>query len=307
MSWARPLKGLATRLAGGKTPVRGVGVSCPGALHPVTGWIHGRTGALNLPAWGEFNIRTELSDRTGLEVRAINDAKAMALGALARMTTDTVAVDESSPAETPRERDPATFDEPVRTFIEMDPGTGLGGAYVKDGAVWFGADPDAPDPDVGEIWKLTADPKRPEARLEELTCGRATLARVEKALKAEGGAEAATLLAASKGRLQEMLSEASPTLKPFIERELIETGRGLGLGMRYMMTHERKRLSAPDIRTFVIGGGMVSSRRPAAMRLRRRVHDGIVGVIRDDKPEVRVLFTVLGGKAGLYGSAALVK
>ncbi|MBU0755250.1 MAG: hypothetical protein KJ645_08930, partial [Planctomycetes bacterium] len=35
--------------------VQGVGLSAPGAIHPISGEVLGSTGAMNLPAWGEFN------------------------------------------------------------------------------------------------------------------------------------------------------------------------------------------------------------------------------------------------------------
>jgi predicted NBD/HSP70 family sugar kinase len=193
----------------------------------------------------------------------------------------------------------------IRTFIELDPGTGLGGAYIVDGRVWFGPEPDEPDPDVGEIWKLNITPDQKCTNLEEQASGRVTLRRI--AARLEGAGEAGKdLVSRSKGRIQEMLRCAPRECVPIIEEEIVKTGRYLGMGVRLLMTSERKRLGAPDIRTFVIGGGPVNGESVPARSVRKLIHTGMLNELEGEEKVPRILFTLLGGKAGIYGSAALL-
>jgi predicted NBD/HSP70 family sugar kinase len=299
--------GMARRLLRGGFRISGVGISAPGAIHPRTGEMTGALGALNLPAWGRFNLKKEIRDRTGLCTRAINDAKAMALGALARICRDVVRLIPTGDGDSLEEEFLGPEGRTVRDFIELDPGTGLGGAYIVDHGLWFGPDADAPDPDVGEIWKLQAVPDRPGINLEELTSGRATLDRVEAALRALAPEEGGALIERSGGRIQTMLEHASFPLRTVVEGDLKQTGRYLGLGIRFLMTRERERLGAPDIRTFMIGGGMVSGRSAAARHVRFLLHQAIAKELEDMVPLPRIFFSILGGRAGLFGSAALVR
>jgi len=283
----------------------GVGISAPGPVHPLTGDILGRTGALNLPAWGEFNLNQEIQERTGPAVRSINDAKAMALGALARISTDVMTLSLGEDGLSVGEKILGNEGLSIADFIEIDPGTGLGGGYIVDRKVWFGPDPENPDPDVGEIWKLPADPDQPDINFEELTAGRATLRRVEESLRSKGSEEVEALIESSKGRLKTMLRTAIEPLQRIIDGELTRTGRYLGLGIRYIMNAERKRLKAPDIRTFMIGGGLVSGTTPEAGRIRALLFTAMRQELQKSAPDTRILFTVLGGDAGIYGSACI--
>jgi len=276
----------------------GVGISSPGAVHPLTGEIIGKTGALNLPAWGEFNLIREIESRTNLSAKAVNDAKAMALGALARITQDVVSVSSES------ENLLNAKGEEIDSFIEIDPGTGLGGAYIVDRKVWFGQDANNPDPDVGEIWKIKPDPIQPDIHFEELASGRAALKRVTQEILASNIEGCKNLIKESKGRIQEMLRIGSGPIRKIIETSIEETGRYIGLGVNEIMTNEKKRLNAPDIRTFVIGGGMVSKTTAQAAMVRRLIFNGIKNV-SSVKP-LQILFSTIGGKAGIYGSASLI-
>ncbi len=300
------LKKTAARLGKAGFEVAGAGVSAPGAIHPLTGIIIGKTGALNLPAWGGFNLKEELEKRAAVRVKVINDAKAMALGALARMRFDTVEMADAEFGTTPVEKFLGDKGGQVIDFIELDPGTGMGGAYIVDGHVWFGADQDDPDPDVGEIWKIIPDTGTPDINLEEHASGRATLQRVEKRLLTEVGEDSEKLLDAAGGRLQGLLASASRALRKIIQEEITLTGKHLGRGIRVIMTEERDRLSAPDIRNFVIGGGMVSGRSKEAKSVRGLLHAAIRQELCNMTPAPRILFTILGGRAGLFGSAAIV-
>lgn len=303
----RCLKGLVEELEGEGRRIAGAGVSAPGAVHPHSGEIMGRTGALNLPAWGDFNLAGEIADRTGLDIRVINDAKAMALGALTRMPWDVLALEPSSRRGEMSEEPLGEKGRSMRDFIEIDPGTGLGGAYVVGGRIWFGPDADDPDPGVGEIWKLPIDPDNGDVNFEELASARSTIGRVEGALLKKSPDQAVPLLDKSRGRIKELLKTAPPHLKVVVEEELKRTGTYLGRGIEFLMTRERERLNAPDIRSFVIGGGLVSGLNDESKTVRRLLYTAALDALRHVNPLPKIYFSVLGGRAGLFGSAALLR
>jgi predicted NBD/HSP70 family sugar kinase len=68
--------------------VRGVGVSVPDPLDPVTGEVRAATF---VPKWQGVDITEELSDRVGLPVQLIADVNAAALGELACGTSRSIA------------------------------------------------------------------------------------------------------------------------------------------------------------------------------------------------------------------------
>jgi predicted NBD/HSP70 family sugar kinase len=300
------LREMTDKIARSGRKVKGIGISAPGAIHPRTGEVIGLYGGMNLPAWGDFNLKNEIETRTRIATTAINDAKAMALGALARMHLNTMEWSQERPGAPWREERLGEAGRSVRTFIELDPGTGLGGAYIVDGRLWFGPEPDDPDPDVGEIWKLDITPREKGTNLEEQASGRVTMRRLAARIEREAGDEGRALVAGSGGRIQEMLRTAPSGILPIIEEEVARTGRYLGMGIRLLLTSEQKRLAAPDIRTFMIGGGPVSGEEPSSRSMRRLIHTGILQELEGEEKLPRILFTTLGSKAGIYGSAALL-
>lgn len=301
------VKGLVEELRREDRCIAGAGVSAPGVIHPLSGEILGRRGALNLPAWGDFNLAREIADRTGLDIRVINDAKAMALGSLARMPWDVLALAPITGGGEGTEEPLGEKGRSVRDFIEIDPGTGLGGAYVFKGRIWFGPDADNPDPDVGEIWKLPIDPEKGEVNFEELASGRSTINRIAGALLEKAPDQARSLLDESRGRIKELLKMAPPLLKAVVEEELKRTGTYLGKGIEFLMTRERERLNAPDIQSFVIGGGLVGGLNAESRAVRRLLYTAALDALDHVDPKPKVFFSILGGRAGLFGSAALLR
>jgi len=288
---------------------RRAGVGVAGAVDPRTGMIRGRTGALNHPAWGDFHPARDLEVRTGLAIVCLNDAKAMALGAHAAMSTAGLELtDGPEPEEQPvgaGDDDDIVGAAGVNNFVEIDPGTGLGGAYIVGGTVWYGPDPDDPDPDIGEIWKLEVDADRPGVRFEEMVSGRAIADRIVRLGIKLDDRRARELIEERGSRIQDLLAGKCAPLDSVISEELEEAGRAIGLGIAYLGGPERARLRAPDIRTFVIGGGVVSGRRGEAVRVRRILHRGITACLAEKgvRPMPRILFTTLGGTALLIGAA----
>lgn len=115
--------------------VAGVGVGVPGLVNPQTGRV---VISSDLPAVVREDLRSALSDSTGLPVTLDNDANAGALGEY------TVGAGRGS-----------------RNMFYVTIGTGIGGALVLDGRLWHGASGFA-----GEFGHITIDPEGVEC-----TCG----------------------------------------------------------------------------------------------------------------------------------------
>ncbi len=279
------------------------GVGVAGAVNPHTGDIVGKTGALNHPAWGDFNPARELTGRTRLGIVCLNDAKAMALGALA--TFDFAAVLFEDDAGGAREIPLPETRTAITDFVEIDPGTGLGGAYIVDGDVWYGADRARPDPDVGEIWHLEPDPDRPGVRFEEMVSGRVIGDRVIESLSRLRDGQVAEIVRQRAPKIQDLLAADCAPLRDAVGKVLAEAGQNLAMGIRHIAGPERERLHAPDIRTFVIGGGLVSGRRNESTFVRATLDEAIRSffVEGDFGQPPEVIYTTLGGKALLIGAA----
>ncbi len=299
------------------------GVGVAGAVNPLTGDIEGKTGALNHPAWGDFNPARQLEERTGLSIVCLNDAKAMALGALA--TLDTAAVVFADEAVVfadeavvfadedrhgaPREIPLPEAQQAITDFVEIDPGTGLGGAYIVGGKVWYGPDPARPDPDVGEIWHIEPDPNQRGVRFEEMVSGRAIGDRVIDSLSALGDPRVAELIEEKGTKIQDLLAAEYEPVSEVIRTVLAEAGRNLARGIRHIAGPEQKRLGAPAIKTFVIGGGLVSGRKKESTFVRATLDRAIRSFFATDDSgsPPTVLFTTLGGWALLIGAASAAK
>jgi glucokinase len=115
--------------------VGGVGIGVPGLVNPRTGRV---VISSDLPAVVREDLRSALSDTTGLPVTLDNDANAGALGEY------TVGAGRGS-----------------RNMFYVTIGTGIGGALVLDGKLWRGASGFA-----GEFGHITIDPEGVEC-----TCG----------------------------------------------------------------------------------------------------------------------------------------
>src|SRR5919107_4242665 len=115
--------------------VAGVGIGVPGLVNPQTGRV---VISSDLPAVVREDLRSALSDQTGLPVTLENDANAGALGEY------TVGAGRGS-----------------RNMFYVTIGTGIGGALVLDGRLWRGASGFA-----GEFGHITIDPEGVEC-----TCG----------------------------------------------------------------------------------------------------------------------------------------
>ena len=103
----------ARESAGAGSQIGALGVCVPGIVHPVTGTV---SDCSNLPGWGELALGPWLSDRYGVPVSVVNDARA------------------------------ATWAEfqtgagtGVRNLAFLTLSTGIGGGFVFDGRLYQGA------------------------------------------------------------------------------------------------------------------------------------------------------------------------
>lgn len=92
----------------------GIGIGAAGIIDPTNGDVVDATDAI--PGWKGVRLATAVSERTGLPVRAVNDVHAHALG-------------EFTAAGLPRDA----------SLLLVAVGTGIGGAFVRDGEVMAGA------------------------------------------------------------------------------------------------------------------------------------------------------------------------
>ena len=97
-----------------QVPIKGVALSCPGAVDQKTGVIGGDSA---LPYIHGFDIRSELKKRFGLPVSIENDANCAALAEMA-----------------------SGAGKKVKDAIFLVIGTGVGGALVVDKKLHHGAD-----------------------------------------------------------------------------------------------------------------------------------------------------------------------
>src|SRR5215212_5283411 len=119
--------------------VAGVGVGVPGLVNPQTGRV---VISSDLPSVVREDLRSALSDSTGLPVTLDNDANAGALGEY------TVGAGRGS-----------------RNMFYVTIGTGIGGALVLDGRLWRGASGFA-----GEFGHITIDPEGVERACGNVGC-----------------------------------------------------------------------------------------------------------------------------------------
>lgn len=283
-----------------------IGISTPGAVHPKTGEIIGKLGALNLPAWGEFNLAREIESKTWVTTFSANDAKAMALGTLLHLND--AAVTFRSYNNELIELNLGEISESLRNFMEIDPGTGLGGAFVIDRKIWFGKDEKNPDPTIGEIWHFIIDKKYPDKNFEELASGRAAFSRIQQSFKKIDSPEIINELDKCNGKIQELLKTKSKQIRKIVLDEIISTGKYIARGAQYLMRTELPRLQAPSVNTVIIGGGMVSGKSPEGVLVRSTLYSAVRAEfieLKEDAENINIIFTILGSDAGIYGSAHL--
>lgn len=105
---------LARSLVTSHPEASGIAVASAGVVDPATGTIVSATGTM--PGWGGTALGAQLKAATGLNARVLNDVHAHGLGE-------------------------ATLGagRPYRSVLSIAVGTGIGGAFVEDGRVAFGA------------------------------------------------------------------------------------------------------------------------------------------------------------------------
>ena len=258
----------------------GAGVGVPGIIDLDAGTV---CAAPNLPDWSNYPVQAEIERRLGAAVILENDANCAALG---------------------EKWMGAGRDAKGICMVTL--GTGVGGGFIFDGAVWHGMTGMA-----GEVGHMTVTPDGPPCGcgnrgcLEQFASATAIKRMAAEAVAAGKSRQLADAIAAGPEFSAKVVSEGALQGDP-TAREIFETaGWALGVVLSSLV-------DALNLPMYVIGGGVASSWdlfSPALFReLRRR---SIVFRASDPAESCaagrRTIVTraLLGGDAGLIGAARL--
>lgn len=257
----------------------GAGIGVPGIIDIKTGTV---CAAPNLPGWSDYPVKAEIQRRLGTPVILENDANCAALG---------------------EKWMGAGRDSNGMCMVTL--GTGVGGAFIFDGALWHGTIGMA-----GEIGHMTVIPDGPPCGCGNRGClEQYASATAIKRMAAEAmAAGKATALAKAVSQGQELTAKliCQYALRgdPAAQEIFDTVGWALGVVLSSLV-------DALNLSTYVIGGGVSNawdSFAPALFReLRRRsivfrASDPAAGHVRHKTVVTRAL---LGGDAGLIGAARL--
>ncbi|AYY13663.1 ROK family glucokinase [Actinobacteria bacterium YIM 96077] len=245
----------------------------------------GRSRVMFAPnlAWRDLDLRDRVEDATGLPVVVENDANSAAWGEF---------------------RFGAASD--VEDMVLLTIGTGVGGAVVKDGALYRGANGIA-----GELGHLRMVPDGQlcgcglRGCLEAYASGTALVRNAQSAATSaavtfSGSAERLLEMAAGDpGNITGPMVTAAANDGDELARELIaDLGRWLGEAMGSL-------IAVFDPATFVLGGGVAEAGdmllEPTNEAMRRSVTGGA------HRPHATVRFATLGNDAGIVGAADLAR
>ncbi|MFN3652886.1 MAG: ROK family protein [Armatimonadota bacterium] len=253
-----------------RSEVLGVGIGLPGIMDSETGicfW------SPNFPHWKDVPIGPAVSERLGVPVYILNDAKCAALGELCYGAG-----------------------RGVRNMVMITLGTGIGGAFVVDGRLLLG-----PNGSIGEVGHHTIDPAGRRCGCGNFGCWEAMCARdaiIERAERKLQGGRPSRLreLGGRGGITPELVSRAASEGDAVALEVLEEIGCYIGIGatnLINMLNPER----------FVIGGGISAAGAPLFDPIVRTIDSRAVPLQRRTAEIVPAL---LGDNAGVMGAAALV-
>jgi glucokinase len=244
-AWARP----------GRLSVMGVGT--PGVIDRATGSV--QFGSSILPDWSATPVREVLAEATGLEVVVENDARVMAYG-------EAVAGAGRG------------FEDAVYVSV----GTGVGGAFVQDGALVRG-----PHNAAGELAHVLV----PRTGVIRCGCGKAD--HLEAVVS--GPAIAARYFEETGDRLvlQELVTRISGGDR-VAQRVLEEAAETLGRALAGLLAFR-------DSSAIVVGGGVAQIGSQFLMPVSRAFRSEAIPPLRG----VPVLAAALGTRGPLIGAALL--
>lgn len=249
-----------------KDDVEGVGVGVPGPVR-TDGTVN---KCVNL-GWGEINVEKELSELSGLPVRAANDANMAALGEMWKGS--------------------ATG---CRDILMVVVKTGVGAGIVVDGKLVYGFEGAA-----GEVGHICVN----EEETKPCNCGKCGCL--------EQYASTAGIVMLAKRKLEDSSVETRlrdyGTLKPkhvyqeaqqgdAVALELLDdVGKSLGKALAMVAC-----VVNPEV--IVIGGRIANAGKPLLDTVRKYYEQNVFHACRG----ARLVFSKLGREAGMYGSARLI-
>lgn len=244
---------------GSELPVAAIGVAAPGIVEPGTGVVTSATAIV--PGWSGARVRPGLVARTGAEVVVDNDVRVMALG-------EAAAGNASEASD----------------VLYVSVGTGIGGAFLRDGRLVRGARGSA-----GEIAHL------PAPSVGSIACGCGHYDHVEAiaAGPAIAAAYRARCTAASTPELPEVVhrmcagdADAAAVIR--------EAATVLGRCLSGIVT-------ACDVDAIVLGGGVAQIGDDFV----RPLEDVLCAEVRPPGRAIPVLPAVLGTDAPVIGAGLL--
>lgn len=247
--------------------VEGIGMGVPGPIGP-DGTVF---RCVNL-GWGVFNVEQTLSQRTGLKVRAGNDANVAALGEMWQ-----------------------GGGKGYHTLVMITLGTGVGGGVILDGKIVAGTNGAA-----GEIGHIPMQDDDPE------TCGCGKRGCLEQYASANGIVRITNRYLAAHPDAQTVLQNIQPLTSKAIfdaaragdavSREMVDqVGYLLGKAMATIAC-----VLNPEV--FVIGGGMSKAGDILLDAIRKHYVRFAFHAAR----ETQFRLAELGNNAGIYGGVRMV-
>ena len=249
-----------------KADVIGVGIGVPG---PVS-----KAGVVNKCVnlgWGVFDIESQLSQLTGLPVKAGNDANVAALGECWMGGGK-------------------GYDSLVMATL----GTGVGGGIILDGKILYGARGAA-----GEIGHMVLD------RDEEETCGCGKKGCAEQYCSATGVVRMTKRFLAGDGRDSSLRQLENMTCKDVFDAAAAGDAVALdALETVYARMAEfcANLASAFDPEVIVLGGGVTKAGQVLVEGIRRHFGKYVFHAMAD----MPFVLATLGNDAGAYGAFKLV-
>ncbi len=259
----------------------GVGVGVPGIIDMDTGTVY---AAPNLPDWTNYPVKSEIQRRLGTAVILENDANCAALG----------------------EKWMGAGRE-VNGLCMVTLGTGVGGGFIFDGALWHGMIGMA-----GEIGHMTVTPDGPPCGcgnrgcLEQFASATAIQRMAAEAVSAGKATELARAMEANPEFSAKIIFQYALQGDPPSQQIFDTVGWALGVVLSSLV-------DALNLPMYVIGGGVSSAWEafsPALFReLRKRsiVFRASDPGENDQRQEKKTIVTraLLGSDAGLIGAARL--
>jgi len=249
-----------------KEQILGIGVGLPGPVKE-----NGDVSELANLGMGYFNIIDEMSEKTGLKIKAGNDANLAALGEQWKGSG-----------------------KGFRSMVFITLGTGVGGGVIIDGKILAGSAGAG-----GEIGHILVNPD------EDRPCGCGKYGCLEQYASATGIVRLAKDFLKNSGKSTALSQAGDITAK--LVFDLARQGDGLALDIvdkacGYLGTALAQVAQVVDPEAFVIGGGVSQAGDILIEHIKKHYVPNVMPSLKDRK----FLIASLGNDAGIYGCARLI-